>query len=458
MEELISENKQTPSWERKRTCTTIVFALQYFIFGAENTGNAATLWIYITTLINTDSPALLYGLISAAIFIPSILFSTVIGRRIDKTRRVRICLIIANFISMIGSVLYVTSSPYLVFTGRFLQGCAFAFRPLMVGEIVRSYHSNELQHKLPVLACAEAFGGAAGPVIMVMFLHTDFRIFDMHVTYANVSGLVFLSLGIIIQVLVVLMVSDLSREFDLKQHYEYIILNEENTEENVNEENTEEDINEKNTDENVRSLKDVLKSIVTNIDPLFVMIYSFFRSSFVAATFRMFPIIIMRNFHYKNIMVNACFVINAITTGTLTLILMFFKATGRQVYLCGVVALLTLLVNAGFLFTFSFGINNTYITSPMLIVYTVLLSIHWLGEIIFAQVVCAKLTKSQNQSFVEGIRVFVMSLGLLLGALIPAYASNNLVYFSIIMSVITIILLSISFARRAHLPYPSPII
>ena len=467
MEELISESKQTRSWERKRTCTTIVFALQYFIFGAENTGNAATLWIYITTLINTDSPALLYGLISAAIFIPPILFSTVIGRRIDKTRRVRLCLIIANFISMIGSVLYVTSSPYLVFTGRFLQGCAFAFRPLMVGEIVRSYHSNELQYKLPILSCAEAFGGAAGPVIMTMFLHTDFRIFDMHVTYANVSGMVFLSLGIIIQVLVVLMVSDLSREFDLKQHYEYIIVNEENTEENVNEEyteenvneeNTEEDINERNTDENVRSLKDVLKSIVTNIDPLFVMIYSFFRSSFVAATFRILPIIIMRNFHYKNIMVNACFVINAITRGALTLILMFFKATGRQVYLCGVVALLTLLVNAGFLFTFSFGINNTYITSPMLIVYAVLLSIHSLGETIFAQVVCAKLTKSQNQSFVEGIRLFAMSLGYLLGAVIPAYASNNLVYFSIIMSVITIILLSIAFARRAHLPYPSPII
>ena len=58
----------------------------------------------------------------------------------------------------------------------------------------------------------------------------------------------------------------------------------------------------------------------------------------------------------------------------------------------------------------------------MLIVYAVLLSIHMLGEIIFAQVVCAKLTKSQNQSFVEGLRLFVMSLGSVLGALIPVYA------------------------------------
>ena len=440
MEKLISENKQTRSWERKRTCTTIVFTLQYFIFGAETSGNAATLWIYVTTLINTDSPGLLYGLINASIFIPPIMFSTVIGRRIDKTRRVKLCLIIANFISMIGSVLYVTSSPYWVLIGKFLQGCTIAFRPLMVGEIVRSYHSNELQHKLPILSSAEAFGCAAGPIIMTIFLHTDFRIFDIHVTYANVSGLVFLSLGILIQVLVVLMVSDLSREFDLKQYDENIIVNEDNTEENA------------------RSLKDVLKNIVTNTDPLFVMIYTFFTITFIVATFRMLPIIIMRNLHYKNIMVNACFVIYAITTGTLTLILMFFKATGRQVYLCGVVGLLTLLVNAGFLFAFTFDINNTYITAPMLIVYVVLLSIHMLGEIIFAQVVCGKLTKSQNQSFVEGIRLFVLSLGCLLGALIPVYACNNLVYFSIIMSVITAVLLLIAFARRAHLPYPSPII
>ena len=310
----------------------------------------------------------------------------------------------------------------------------------MVGEIVRSYNSNELQHKLPILSCAEAFGGAAGPIIMVMFLHKDFRIFDIHVTYANVSGLVFLSLGIVTQVLVVLMVSDLSREFDLKQHDENNIGNKDNTEENV------------------KSLKYVLKNIVTNIDPLFVMIYTFFTRAFFAVTFRMLPIIILRNFHYRNIMVNVCLVIYAITTGTLTLILMFFRATGRQVYLYGVVALLTLLVNAGFLVTFSFDINNTYITAPMLIVYAVLLGIHYVGEIIFAQVVCAKLTKSQNQSFVEGIRLFIFSLACVLGALIPIYASNNLVYFSTIMSVITIILLLIAFARRAHLPYPSPII
>ena len=450
MDKKISENKQTRSWERKRTCTTIVFTLQYFIFGAETTGNAATLWIYVTTLINTDSPGLLYGLINASIFIPPILFSTVIGRQIDKTRRVKLCLIIANFISMIGSVLYVTSSPYWVLTGKFLQGCAIACRPLMVGEIVRSYHSNELQHKLPILSCAEAFGGAAGPVIMTLFLHTDFRIFDIHVTYANVSGLVFLSLGIVIQVLVVLMVSDLSREFDLKQHYEYTIVNEDNTEG----ENTEED----STEENVTSLKDVLKNIVTNIDPLFVMIYTFYMRTFLAATFRMLPIIIMRNFHYKNIMVNACYVINAIARATLMLILMFFKATDRQVYLCGVVGLLALLVNAGFLFTFAFDINNTYITATMLIVYAVFLSIHMLGLSIFAQVVCGKLAKSQNQSFVEGIRLFAVSFGCLLGAFIPVYACNNLVYFAIIMSVTTIILLLIAFLRRAHLPYPSPMI
>ena len=440
MEKQISENKQTRSWERKRTCTAIVFTLQYFIFGAQTSGNAATSWIYVTTLISTDSPALLYGLIEASIFIPPMLFSTVIGRRFDKTRRVKLCLIIANFISMIGNVLYVTSSPYLVLTGKFLQGCAMALRPLIVGEIVRSYHSNELQHKLPILSCAEAFGAAAGPIIMVIFLHTDFRIFDIRVTYANVSGLVFLSLGIVTQALVVFMVSDLSREFDLKQHDENNIGNKDNTEENV------------------RSLKSVLKKIVTNIDPLFVMIYTYFTRTFIAATFRMLPIIILRNFHYNDIMVNVCLVIYAITIGTLTLILMFFKATGRQVYLCGVVALLALLVNAGFLFTFSFDINNTYITAPMLIVYAALVGIHYVGEIIFAQVVCAKLTKSQNQSFVEGIRIFVYSLGCLFGALIPVYASNNLVCFSIIIIIITIILLLIAFARRSHLPYPSPII
>ena len=85
-------------WIQKRRTTFMVIKYLYFIKGVENSANIATLWIYITTLMDTKHPEVFYGLINAAYYIPALLISVAVSRWADKTRRFKLCLIVITYI------------------------------------------------------------------------------------------------------------------------------------------------------------------------------------------------------------------------------------------------------------------------------------------------------------------------------------------------------------------------
>ena len=86
------------------------------------------------------------------------------------------------------------------------------------------------------------------------------------------------------------------------------------------------------------------------------------------------------------------------------------------------------------------------------------LSVFVLGERVFAQVVCGKLSKSCNQSFVESIRAFIRMSGNLFGGLFSFYAYSYLVSFSVFMIVTTVIRAFTMLLRKNTLMNPTPLI
>ena len=442
--ELITDSEREHSFnefKRKRKRTLIVFAFQYFMIGAETSANVTSLWIYVTRDMDTNKPSLFYGLINASVYIPAMLFCAAIGRTADSTRRIKLSLIIVNYISIVGCIFYIIpTSPYWAVTGQALQGFTILLKPLMASEIVRSYHSRELQCKLPILSSAEQLGFAVTPALMTLFVKTDFWIGNIHITYGNVSGIILLAFNVAIQVTVIFMAYDLSREFDVKQHEENMIVIGDTSEENS------------------RSIKEILKNIFTRIDPIFVMLFSFYVSFFDISTFRILPMLILQNLGYNTNTINVCFVISSFTSMTLIAIIICFNANSRQVYWCGFVSLVTVLFIAGFYVVYTLDINDARVTIPMLIINSVMFALVMLGENVFAQVMCGQLTRSKNQSFVEGIRIFIQTSGKLSGALIIVYAYNNLVYFATFTSCVAIILTSILLVRKNALMYPKSMI
>ena len=422
------------SWKRKRKRTFVVYILQYFASGMELTVNVGTLWIYVTTLMNIDRPGLYYGLINAAVFLPPILFSAAIARWADHTRRIKFCLIIVNFLSMVGSMLYIIPwSPIYALCGSFLQGFSLTARPLIVGEIARSF--DEVQRKLPILQGAYVVGLSTAPAFAVIFIKTNFWIGNIHITYGNVSGLIVFTFVALLQILVVTLVNDLSREFDLKE------------------------MNKCNDNNNPTcTWLEALKRIVSQTDTIFIMALSIFLGYLDAVFFRFLPLIIIQSLHYSYYVVNMSFTGYAVIIIIELFVLIKYKITTRGVYYCGIASLLSLLIIAGELFIFAMHIQDFVTNITTLVLFVFCLSLYSLSDKIFTQIICANLTHSSNQCYVEGIRVFVKRIGSILGSISTYYAFYQLSYFSFIVIITSFLSLIILLLRKKTLENPSPII
>ena len=438
------EENVNKKWKTKRRNTFIVLMLLYFISAAENSSNISTLWIYITRLMNTNHPNLFYGLINASFYLPILLFSIPISRWADKTRRFKFCLVVAVYINMLGNILYIIPfSPFYALCGKFCQGFCLILYPLITAEIARSYPGNMLQHKLSLLEVSFTFGFSIAPLVATAFEKTDFWIGSIHITYGNVSGLVFLCLAIILQVAVVIFAHNLSKEFDLKQNTEGII--------EVSE-------LEPLISHGGKEWVYILKKLMTNFETLLLIVLSFYSVCMEIALFRMLPLIVLETLNYSYTVLNLTFFGFAFANIFLLVLIILCKINDKGVFYFGLFSLITLIMMAISLFAFSMKLHNIGIDITALVIFVVALSLFTLGESIFIKVVCAKLTRSSNQGYVETIRVIVKRIGSMLGAYTAVYLYYNSVYFSIFLLVTSLILILIILARKRVLMNPTPVI
>ena len=423
-------------WKRKRKFTFIIYIFQYFLTGVETSINLATLWIFATTLMNTDSPETFYGLINAAFYLPTILFAPVIARYADRTRKIKLCLMIGNGIVMLGGILYVIPfSPYYAVCGRFLQGFIVTMKPLMVGEIVRSYQSGEIQYKLPILTIAQHLGYSLAPVAAIFLQSINFWIGSIDITYANITGLIVFGSVMILQLLITLCVHDLSSEFDLKE-----------TEFN------ETDINIRSSFTSIVMLKDVFTHWQTLLMIAITLVCE------LPSLIRALPVFIMAVLHYSESVVNISFVCYGVISIIIALVLVTRKVSPKGSYYFGIFSLIALMIILPIMLTLSMNISNYGLNVTLLSLVVILLCFFRLGETIFTQITMAKLTRSSNQTYVESIRVIVRNIGEIIGALLTVCAMFNLLPFCLITLIITSFLVFILARKSASLINPTPVI
>lgn len=204
-------------WEKKRSTTIKAFVLECAVLGMEYSVTFLTLWIYVTTLVVTDRPSFFYSIISAAYLLSAVLFSIMIGRWVDRTRNVRIAFLVCNMSVIFGNVLYsVHHSPWFLVVGRFLCGIGGPLRSVMSGEVSRCFPTDQVTRKFSLMGTAFSLGFILGPGLNFAFKDFDLRFGLFHLTFANVAGFYMAGLFIIVQVVVFLTVTDLSKEYDLK--------------------------------------------------------------------------------------------------------------------------------------------------------------------------------------------------------------------------------------------------
>ena len=437
MNPLVEESEiDFEKWKRKRKCTFVIYIFQYFLNGVENSINLATLWIYVTTIMNTDSPGIFNGVINAAFFLPTILFSSAIARYADRTRKIKLCLTIGICNVMLGHILYVIPfSPYYAVCGRFLQGFIRTMNPLMVGEIVRSYKSGETQYKVPMLTIAQSLGHSIAPVAIISLQNINFWIGSIHITYANISGLIMLGLVMILQLLVTFYAHDLSSEYDLKEN----------------------EFNEADDHKNSSSTSiSVLKDIFTNWQTLLMIVLTLV--SVVPSLVRALPVFILEILHYSESVVNMSFAFFSAISIVIALVLVTHKVSAEGSYYLGTLSLIALMLISPIMLTLSMNFRNHGADITLLAFMIILMSLFRLGETMFAQITLAKLTRSSNQTYVESIRQIVRNIGDLIGVLSTVYYMSNLLPFCLITSIVSSLLVFILVKTSPSFINPTPVI
>ena len=439
------------AWKRQRFSTFFIFCIQYLLNGMVYNLLLSTYWTYITKQLKTSKPYLVYALMNNLQYIPTILFSLLIGNLHDIFRKTKLVMIILNFICIIGGVLYAFSiSSVLALTACFLLGFRHLPLPITVGEVARSYAPEQLTYKLPLMNFFFCLG--SGPAAIITYISNDisFNFLSLQIDYGNFPGFLIVIMYMTLNILVMCFVYDISLHYDYKANIQgeqsKSLLNEE-TKESGN----------RNHRENEASFLTKLKRVLSNFDVALTYFLVFLFNFLAYLTFQYIPLLIQTELEYDVQVVNLFFLGHFITLVFFIPVLIYVKVNSKTAYYVGLISFGLMIISGIALKIMNPNRGKIYNIS-LLILILLVYAIIYTSEDIFLTCTISKFAKADIQSFADGMRVMALMIGGSLGclAVAPFIEYKNVFYeLSLLVLLVTIILL---IYRRKSLQNPQPTI
>ena len=424
-------------WKKKRFSTFLIFCLQYLLNGVASLFIHATLWIYVTTLLSIHGePFILYGVLSSLIFLPSILFTAIVAKLADIYRKPKLFLLIINFIVIFGYFLYIQSSLLTsVLCGCFFIGFEFTIRAAMIGEIGRLFQLDDLHHKLPIFSHCFHLGFCGAGTLMIFLEKVNFYIAHIHITYANVGGVIAFATIAFMQILATCFVHNLSHEYDL---------NENGFQEKY-----------------IKNDKDWFKQslyILKHPDIIISYFLTFLGSFLETFSLKYLPIVILQTLDYSSSALNITLILLSITSVVLVCMLINIKLTPSQAYHMIIIAFIAIIVVGGRMDVMQ-RIKEPSMNFTIIVLIIICLSIYFLADNTFLVCIVSQLVSTELQSDAESMRMMSRQLGCLLGSLfiklIHEYYEIFLVSYTIIIVLVIIILTTV---HGKNLRYPTLVV
>lgn len=205
------------NWREKRQRLFIYWCFTNFIHGMIHSIRYSSQYLYFKDVMRVSNPDFLYGLSVSFIGASGVIFPLFISPLIDRTRKIKQAIFVVNILGLFGNLLYALPfSPALPLIGQLLAGTTPAFGVIAMGEISRCYSSKKLTKRVSALSLIYSIGTFTSIGLVFTFLYIDFDIGKLHINYANMPG-IFLALAFALSTLLApCLVSDISKEFDLK--------------------------------------------------------------------------------------------------------------------------------------------------------------------------------------------------------------------------------------------------
>ena len=431
-------------WKKKRTSTFLVYCLVYLLHGMHAAFMNATVWVYVTRQIVNQDPYLVFGIINAISFLPSVILNPLVAYFVDKYRRPKIMLYLSNILVILGSVLYmIYFSVWYPIIGTFLLGCRSSLRPILVGEIARSYSPDELVKKLPLFSNFIYLGLCPTSITLIFFEKVDINIGGLHIQYGNICSLFLITMAIIIQVLAVFYVHDLSKEYDLKQEEV----------EKVEDRDAKKALLKEQSPTHIEKVRRLFTSFDVVLSYSLAMIFGYAE----VAMLKYIPIVILTKLDYSITVLNIGLCVNSLMSIVIMVVIVRVSITSKTAYYICIVSFLSMII-VGFLFTLMKPTNTYTINWVLFLLVYILFSVFYLAEDVFLICITAKLVKSDIQSFAESFRLSCRTVALMLAGLSIEMIAKHYHVFYFTLSIAVIVLFGLMVYRKATLQNPLPLV
>ena len=390
-------------WEKKRFSTVIAFAVQSLFLGIEYSFTFLTLWPYIKLYVKPESPKVMYGIISACYLTSGIISSLILGRLVDKCRRVRCTMIVVNWFVIFGNIFYAIpfNILYLMF-GRLIAGVGGLLRSVIIGEIARVYEPNELTSKYSIMGMTYSFGFIVGPAINFTFLSMSVKIGKIEVNCLNFPSIFIAMCFVLIQIGVFIFVHDLSKIHDKKKIHE-----------ELQQQQPLMDQSESSTTKSLNKAS-LLCQITKSIDITLLIFTSFCCTYFITSIEMWLPLIILDTLKWKLFELNVVIFGTGITCVLACFFLIRFPFSSKYSFIIAVTCLLCFAVMIGTLIVIVRYKSNLIVSVTNWVLFCILFGSQVIIEDVFLVACIAAMVSSRIQTFMDTVRLSASRIGALI--------------------------------------------
>ena len=438
-------------WKMKRKQSFITFCALACCLGTEYSIIIPSLWFYLKDVMKTKNLKILYGATLSGYYVSGILGSFLITRFIDKYRNIRLFMLTLLLCEIFGNVLYsIPMSPYFPLFGRLIQGLGDINMSVMIAEVARSFSESEVTGKISVLVACFSTTFVIAPAINVVFKYVDVEVGGFRVNYGNLPGIFMALLFTVVAIVIYFKTSNVSKEFDLKEHSTLFSQHNENI--TFTSETTSLLIaNNTKTVSCIQPTRSLLCFWDFNLLVTLGFILSF---SVVAFLDVAMPILASKYYNFTSQGTGILFFVAALVFITVLLGVKKLSRTYSEYHLI-LIGLAVFLTSTLMLLSVSLVKNtNYYLGMALLIGYVILLGMCWCIEQVLVRSLLCKLIPSSKQTFAEGVRRSASSFACILSSFITPLVIDQIGILCCVVILSTAVMFVLLHTRRRTLKSP----
>lgn len=397
--------------DKKHVGTYVVTAIYFLFSGIEYAIILPTLNLFLQSF---DAPPIYLGLALSSFSFTGLISAPMYGRFTDRYDSTKAAVMLSNVFEIGGNIWYfMARSSWQIVLSRMVAGIGSGSSASIFGSVARTTTEEQRTAVFSLLLSLRQFGLLIGPACQIFLMKFEFYIGPFHVSSVNSPGLFMACLWTVHQILMAFFFRDIKTM-----------------------DNEDDDVTtahqDKNPDGTVRvsSWKEMALELLN--ENVIACLFSAFTVMFIQTGCEalMTPLTDML-FHWKEFQNSMVFIVIGAVVIVSFLVLGKISKTvsDRKMLVCGFVALNLLTIS--FIIFYNYLDQLSY-TSKMVffVIYTVGLVFDfpfiWVPQVSLF----TKITSKENQAFYQGVRIFLMRIGMILG---PLWASSTLYNYNIML-------------------------